>query len=139
MGCAFQGGVGRQGKDGGSHKRDSFFKALEQKAWESRCWSSRGDARRHSPGVSAEGGLGDPKEPRGAHEQQEGPIRRAQDPLRVPLFRWAARGRQKQGWCGMLQGAAPPLPAHTPCTLPALHELVSVPVGSASSSSSFTA
>lgn len=26
MGCVFQAGVGRQGKDRGSHKCDSFFK-----------------------------------------------------------------------------------------------------------------
>lgn len=52
----------------------------------------------HSPGVSSGGGLGGPKEPKGAHEQQEGHIERAQDPPQQCLLPRAG-GQQRGGRC----------------------------------------
>lgn len=80
----------------------------------------------HSPGVNAEGGLGDPKEPKGAHEQQDGPIQRAQEPPAVPTIQVGSKGEAEAGLgAGLGLGQPlgcrvlpPPLPSHAPCTLP---------------------
>lgn len=75
--------------------------------------------------MNAEGGLGDPKEPKGAHEQQEGPLKRT-PPSSVSIVQVGNKGEAETGldvgWglgqplcCRVL---LPPLPAHTPYTLP---------------------
>lgn len=76
--------------------------------------------------MNAEGGLDDAKEPKGAHEQQEGPIERAQDPPAGSTIQVGNKGEAEvglgAGWglgqplcCRMLP---PRLPPHAPCALP---------------------
>lgn len=76
--------------------------------------------------MNAEGGLGDVKEPKGAHEQQEGPIKRAQDSPAVSTIQVGNKGEAEAGLgagSGLRQPLCcrvlpPHLPPHAPCALP---------------------
>lgn len=70
--------------------------------------------------MNAEGGLGGSKEPKGAREQQEGPIKRAQDPPAVPTIQVGNKGEAEAGlgvgwgaWPAPLLQGAPPTSACT--------------------------
>lgn len=71
--------------------------------------------------MKAEGGSGDAKEPKGAHEQQEGPVERAQDAPAVSTVQVGNKGEAAGELLGQplsCRVLPPPLPTHAPCTLP---------------------